>query len=96
MSKPTIAERLEVAEQDAAAFFQDCTNLQKRLDEAKRVLKLIADKKGMTMLGECCPTKSCMPQFDPPAVCTHAAGVNRGYAECAGEATAYFDKHKKG
>jgi len=38
--KPTIAERLRVVEADAAAFFHDCTALQKRLAEAEKVLRL--------------------------------------------------------
>lgn len=82
MSKPTMAERLEVAEQDAAAFFYDATNLQKRLAEAEEALKNIRHNTQWNE-GE---------DDDGP----YTGWFEQRLDNCYQIARGYLDKHKKG
>lgn len=57
--------------------------LRKENEKLVEALIEISEKDGMTMLGECCPAKTCYPHFEPRSSCTHAYGVARGYSDCA-------------
>lgn len=99
-SLPTYAYGVEIGFKRGANFGRAYE--AKRAEALVEALKSIAEKKNMTMLGDCCVEKTCRPAYDRAGQdmgCTHRYGVNRGYAECAGEALAALaaysgDKHE--
>lgn len=63
-------------------FADDIEKCLARIARLEAALKEITEKDGMTMLGECCPTRFCSPHTEGHA-CTHQYGVARGFSECA-------------
>lgn len=63
--------------------------LPELLDEIERLrdaLQVIASRKGMTQLSDCCVIQACTPEYDDGKMtshCKYQAGVARGFGECA-------------
>ena len=60
------------------------------IEMLKETLQRIEEKRGMTMLSECCVQRNCLPVYDDGekiSNCAYQHGVAHGYGECSSESS---------